>query len=129
MNQTALVGRLADNAREFGNGGKKVLRFRIITKTGWNAQTRTEHTETVPCVRFDPSPKLSELLTQRGKGIMVSIQGRVGQDRFGDPVRYETSVKVQRLNIVAYPKRMSNGTSPPEVDETPPAVDTEDLPF
>ena len=96
MNVFIGSGKLVRNAVVNGTASK-AMKFTIAT--GCNSKV-----EFVPCVLFNPPKELEILLTQKGKGILVEIQGRVSTSKFEvkGEVKYSTQVIVDKgnLNIV-----------------------------
>src|SRR5438552_3465964 len=81
MNVCVISGELVNNAVVRGKE-KKVLVFTVATKQA-NGDSGVSVCH-VPCVVFNPSDELQQLLTTRGKGLMVELQGKVNASRF-DP--------------------------------------------
>ena len=99
MNVFIGSGKLVRNAVVNGTASK-AMKFTIAA--GCNSEkTKVEF---VPCVLFNPPKELEILLTQKGKGIPVEIQGRVSTSKFEvkGEVKYSTQVIVDKgnLNIV-----------------------------
>jgi hypothetical protein len=79
MNVCVISGELESNAIVRGKE-KKVLVFIVATKAAnGDAEVSVSH---VPCVVFNPSEDLQQLLTTQGKGKRVEFQGRVQSSRF-----------------------------------------------
>ena len=81
MNICVISGELVNNAVVRGKD-KKVLVFTVATKNqNGDSEASVSH---VPCIVFNPADELQQLLTTRGKGLSVELQGRVNISRF-DP--------------------------------------------
>lgn len=103
MNTFNGSGRLVRNAIVHGTD-KKVLKFTIAAKYGYDKEAQKERVEFLPCVIFSPSEPLEEHLVKEGKGTFVEFQGRVASSKFevnGD-TKYATEVVVNTasFNIV-----------------------------
>ena len=81
MNTCIVTGRLTRNAVLNGQDNK-ALQFTVAAKHGYNSEKEEEMIEYVPCVLFNPSDRLTELLTQNGKGVFVEFEGRVASSRY-----------------------------------------------
>lgn len=103
MNAFIGSGRLVRNAIVHGTE-KKVLKFTIAAKYGYNRDAEKERVEFLPCVIFNPSEAMEELLTKEGKGVFVEFQGRVATSTFeaDGETKYSTEVVVNTasFNIV-----------------------------
>ena len=75
MNTCILSGHLANNAVVKGSE-TKVLWFVLETRQNGDGQKK-DRVSNVPCVMFNPSKEVEELLSTSGKGIPVELQGRV----------------------------------------------------
>ena len=100
MNICVVSGEVVNNAIVRGKD-KKVLVFTVATKNGnGDGEVNVSH---VPCVVFSPSEQLQQLLTTRGKGLAIELQGRVNASRFdagaepranAEVVVYTKSIKI-----------------------------------
>lgn len=91
MNICVISGELVNNALVRGNE-RRVLVFTIATKNGsGDAEAGISH---VPCVVFNPSDELQQLLTTRGRGLVVELQGRVNASRFDASVEPRANAEV-----------------------------------
>ena len=103
MNICVISGELVANAVVRGKD-KKVLVFTVATK---NQNGGSEETASyAPCIVFNPPAALEQLLTTRGKGLAVELQGRVNASRFkpeaassasAEVVVYTKSIKVDQV--------------------------------
>jgi len=104
MNAFIGSGRLVRNAIVHGTE-KKVLKFTIAAKYGYNRDAEKERVEFLPCVIFKPSEAMEMLLAKEGKGVFVEFQGRVATSTFeaDGETKYSTEVVVNTasFNIVA----------------------------
>lgn len=82
MNIVTITGRFVRNAILNGNGEAKAMKFTVAAPTGYDVKAKSERTEFVPCVFFNPSDKLRELLCNEGKGKLVEFQGNVMTSTF-----------------------------------------------
>ena len=53
------------------------MKFTIAAPSGYDAKNKKERTEFTPCVYFNPSEKLQDLMTSEGKGKLVEVQGNI----------------------------------------------------
>jgi len=100
MNICVISGELVTNAVVRGKD-KKVLVFTVATKNqNGDSEAMVSH---APCVVFNPPAELEQLLSTRGKGLAVELQGRVSISRFdakaepranAEVVVYTKSIKV-----------------------------------
>jgi hypothetical protein len=91
MNICVISGELVNNALVRGKD-RKVLVFTVATKNGnSDADAGISH---VPCVVFSPSEELQQLLTTRGRGLVVELQGRVNASRFDASVEPRANAEV-----------------------------------
>ena len=81
MNKAIISGRLTDNARVNGDD-RKVMKFTVLSKFGWNSKEKCDHTDYVPCVLFNPTQKLIERLTNQGRGLFLELEGRISRSKF-----------------------------------------------
>ena len=99
------------------NGGeKKVLKFTLATNYGMNAKTGKERVAFVPCVVFGSAEELAAALTENGKGVLVSVDGRVVTSKFesNGQTKYSTEVAVDKNGIRVLAKASAQG---PEIEE------------
>lgn len=98
MNRFVGVGRLPRNAMLAGSE-KQVLRFTLATPNGQGR--KGPYSAYVPCVVFKPSPELASLLAEKGKGMVLALEGRVNTSRFESKgqTRYSTEVIVDERSI------------------------------
>ena len=82
MNNVSITGRLVRNAIVNGSGDKKAMKFTIAAPSGYDAKNKKERTEFAPCVYFNPSEKLQELLLREGKGKLVEVQGNIATSSY-----------------------------------------------
>ena len=81
MNVCILSGRLSQPGVVRGTE-TKVLAFTLETKSGGNNGEKNERTALVPCVMFNPPPKLEGLLTSSDGDVCIELQGRVETSSF-----------------------------------------------
>jgi hypothetical protein len=101
MNICVVSGELVHNAVVRGKD-KKVLVFTVATKNqNGDSEASVSY---VPCIVFNPPPELEQLLSTRGQGLAVELQGRVSISRFdekaepranGEVVVYTKSLRVR----------------------------------
>ena len=115
MNRFTGVGRLARNAVLNGSE-KKVLKFTLATNYGRNAKTGKDRVAFVPCVCFGPDEDIVRVLTEEGKGVLVSVEGRVVNSKFESKgqTKYSTEVVVEKSSLKFLAKPAHNG---PELEE------------
>ena len=115
MNRFTGVGRLARNAVLNGSE-KKALKFTLATNYGRNAKTGKDRVAFVPCVCFGASEDIVSLLTQEGKGVLVSVEGRVVNSKFESKgeTKYSTEVVVEKTSLKCLAKPAHGG---PELEE------------
>ena len=82
MNIATITGRLVRDAHLNGSGDKRAMKFTVAANSGYDAKTKKERTEFVPCVYFNPAEKLYKLLSTEGKGKLVELQGNVVTSSF-----------------------------------------------
>lgn len=94
MNVCILSGRLARNA--VANHEKAIV-FTVATKYGYDTNEGKDRMAFVPCVMFNPPHDLIELLTTKGKGLSVELEGRVSNSSYevDGERRYKTDVIVK----------------------------------
>jgi len=94
MNVCILSGRLVRNA--VGNQEKAMV-FTLATPYGFDQSEGKERVAYVPCVMFNPPKDLVELLTTKGKGLMVELEGRVANSSYeaDGERRFKTDVVVR----------------------------------
>jgi single-stranded DNA-binding protein len=80
-----------------GNNMDKALAFTVATPYGYDEDTKKERISFVPCVIFNPPKELIELLTTRGKGLPVELEGRVANSSYeaNGERKYKTDVIVR----------------------------------
>lgn len=90
MNNFNCSGRLTRNAVVKGND-KKVLLFTIAASNEFR-----KGVDFVPCTLFNPDEEVANLLSEKGKGLEVELQGYVTTSRVqqNGTVRYFTRVIV-----------------------------------
>ena len=89
-------------AASVSNTEKKVLRFTLRTKLGFNNKTEKERVAFVPCVVFQPGPTLIDMLTKHFDGMLIGLEGRVNTSKFetkDGQTRYSTEVIVDQSTI------------------------------
>jgi len=101
MNICVISGELVNNAVVRGKD-KKVLVFTVATRNqNGDSEASVSY---APCIVFNPPTELEQLLTTRGKGLSVELQGRVSTSRFdekaepranGEVVVYTKSFRVR----------------------------------
>jgi single-stranded DNA-binding protein len=101
MNVAILSGVLSDNAIVRGKQ-TKALAFIIATSQPKNGGDEKEIINFVPCVMFNPSPEIEEVLTTNGKGIHCEFQGRLNTSKFDqdDRPRFSTEVVIFNRSFV-----------------------------
>ena len=80
MNVCNLSGTLARNA--IGNNMDKALAFTIATPYGYDDEAKKSRVAFVPCVMFKPTRELVELLSTKGKGLTIELEGRVANSSY-----------------------------------------------
>jgi len=99
MNVVSLVGNLTRDPKYFdGKEGRKIAKFDIATKVGYDSEKKEDRVEFVPITAFGISEKFMGYLK---KGRAVSVHGRVGTDSYekdGNKI-YSTMVKVSNGNL------------------------------
>jgi len=94
MNVVTLVGNLTRDPYYIDTeNGKKIAKFDLATKVGYDPEKKEDRTEFVPITAFGISEKFQQYLK---KGRAVSVCGRVGTDSFekNGEKQYRTCVKV-----------------------------------
>ena len=101
MNICVISGELVNHAVVRGKD-KKVLVFTVATKNpNGDSEASVSY---APCIVFNPPAELEQLLTTRGKGLAVELQGRISISRFdekaepranGEVVVYTKSIRVR----------------------------------
>jgi len=76
MNLCVIAGRIINRPSVKGTD-RKILRFSVETRDGHDDGDAKERVNQVPCVLFNPSPELEQMLTERGEGVHVELQGRI----------------------------------------------------
>lgn len=100
MNKFTGSGRLTRNAVLNGSD-RKALKFTIAATYGYDKENKKDRVEFVPCVLFDPGEKLTEIMTEDGKGMQIELEGRVATSRFerdGED-HYSTEVIVEKRSF------------------------------
>jgi len=101
MNICVISGELVNNAVVRGKD-KKVLVFTVATKNqNGDSETTVSH---APCIVFNPPAELEQLLTTRGKGLPIELQGRVSISRFDEKAEPRANAEV-----VVYTKSIKVG--------------------
>lgn len=114
MNICVISGELVANAIVRGKD-KKVLVFTVATKNqNGDSEATVSH---APCVVFNSPTELEQLLTTRGKGLAVELQGRVSISRFdakAEPrANAEVVVYTKSIKVGEVPTAMVLPPSPP----------------
>lgn len=80
---------------------RKVLRFTLATRVGFNKKTKRDLWSFVPCVVFKPSEATVRVLTANVKGLLISLEGRVNTSKFESKgvTKYSTEVVVDQGSI------------------------------
>lgn len=76
MNLCVIAGRLTRRASVKGTD-RKILRFTVETRDGHDEGETKERINQVPCVLFNPSLELEQMLTSTEEGLKVELQGRI----------------------------------------------------
>ncbi len=76
MNLCVLAGRIVRQVNVKGTD-RKILRFTVETRDGHDEGEVKERVNQVPCVLFNPSPELEQVLVSQGEGLRVELQGRL----------------------------------------------------
>src|SRR5262245_13210850 len=76
MNICVIGGRITRNATVKGTE-RKILRFTVQTRDGHEEGETKERLNQVPCVCFGATPELEQLLTNKGEGLRIELQGRI----------------------------------------------------
>ena len=103
MNICVISGELVNHAVVRGKD-RKVLAFTVAT-TNQNGQSEATISH-APCVVFNPPAELAQLLTTRGKGLAVELQGRINASRFD-----EKSEPRANAEVVVYTKSIKVGSN------------------
>jgi len=82
MNIVSITGRLVRDAHLNGSGDRRAMKFTVAANSVYDANTKKERTEFVPCVYFNPAEKLHKLLSAEGKGKLVELQGNIVTSSF-----------------------------------------------
>jgi single-stranded DNA-binding protein len=101
MNKFVGIGTLPRNGSLNGSE-KKVLRFTLATRVGFNKKTKKDMWSYVPCVVFNPSEKTVHALTENTRGILLCLEGRVNTSKFETKTgetKYSTEVVVDQGSI------------------------------
>ena len=76
MNICIIGGRVVRNATVKGTD-RKILRFTVETRDGHEEGENKERVNQVPCVLFNSTPELEQVLGSQGEGLRVEFMGRV----------------------------------------------------
>jgi single-stranded DNA-binding protein len=76
MNVCILSGKVIKNATVRGTE-PKTLTFTLETKYGYNENEKKDRLAWVPCVLFNPDSEMEALLTTRGQGLNIELEGRL----------------------------------------------------
>lgn len=76
MNACMLSGKIVKNATVKGTE-PKTLTFMLESKYGYNETEKKDRVAYVPCVMFNPEPEVETLLTTKGEGLFVAVEGRL----------------------------------------------------
>ena len=55
----------------------KLIKFTIVAKYGYDREKKRDRVSFIPCVLFNPTEALENLLAREGKGVFVEFEGRV----------------------------------------------------
>ena len=103
MNVCLLSGRIVKHAT-VKHTEPTTLSFILETRYGYSESEKKERVAFVPCVLFNPSPEVEQVLTTKGEGLAVELEGRIsgpspeanGGRRFGT----EVIVRTKSLTIL-----------------------------
>jgi len=103
MNVCILSGKIVNNATVKG-AEPKTLTFTLESRYGYNESEKKDRVAYVPCVLFNPEPEVESLLTTKGQGLFVVVEGRLsgsspdanGARKFGT----EVIVKNRSLTVL-----------------------------
>ena len=102
MNLCIIAGRLIRQASIKGTD-RKVLRFTVETRDGHDEGETKQRVNQVPCVLFNPSPELEQMLTTPGDGLRIELQGRIAS--WNGEANGRPNVEVVALNrSLTFPK-------------------------
>ena len=76
MNICIIGGRVVRNATVKGTE-RKILRFTVETRDGHEEGENKERVNQVPCVLFNSTPELEQVLGSQGEGLRLEFMGRV----------------------------------------------------
>lgn len=76
MNVCILSGKVLRNATVKGTE-PKTLSFFVEARYGYNETEKRDRVAHVPCVMFNPEPEVEQLLTTKGEGLLVVVEGRL----------------------------------------------------
>ncbi len=76
MNVCSLSGRVLKNATSKGSE-PKTLSFMLETRYGNGEKGQKERSAFVPCVMFNPDPEIESILTTKGEGLYLELEGRI----------------------------------------------------
>ncbi len=111
MNNVSLVGNLTRDPHYINAAdGKKIAKFNLATKVGYDSEKKQDRVEFVPITAFGISEAFQPFLK---KGRAVSINGRVGTDSYekDGQMKYDTAVKVSNggLQLVGAAPKAKDG--------------------
>ena len=82
MNICVISGEIQTNAIVRGQKTKALV-FTVATKQSINGEAESDALVShVPCVIFNPTPDIEQLLISAGKGLKIEFQGRVNASRY-----------------------------------------------
>ena len=95
MNVCTLSGSLTRNAMQ--NNMDRALTFTVATSYGYDEEAKRDRVAFVPCVMFNAPQELVELLSTKGKGLRVELEGRVTSSSYeaNGERRFKTDVIVR----------------------------------
>ena len=76
MNVCLLSGRVVQNAT-VKHTEPTTLSFVLETRYGYNESEKKERLAWVPCVLFNPSTDVEQMLTTQGEGLWIELEGRI----------------------------------------------------
>ena len=114
MNVCILSGKILTNATARGTE-PKMLSFTLETKYGCNEKEKKDRVAFVPCVLFNPEPEVETLLTTRGEGLFVELEGRLSgaspDANGGRKFNTEVIVKNGTFTVLPFAEEKSGGHS------------------
>ncbi len=86
---------------------RRVMKFTIATKYGYDVKEKKERVEFVPCTMFNASDELAKILTTEGKGASVEFGGRVSTSSYesNGEMKYKTEVVVNNRTLNLFRNR------------------------